>query len=85
MEPTQIKMEGGLREEDFIADLLNKVKAVVRGPQGELFARILEDFYDEITKEYFSPEDLADIQEGIEEIHRGEHISWEECKRKHSL
>ncbi len=66
-------------------DLVAKVKAVVQGPHGELFTQIVEDFYEQITEEYFSTEDLADIREGLEEIRRGEYISWEECKRKHGL
>jgi len=85
MEPAQEKMKSGFQEESFLEDLLAKAKAVAKGPHGELFARIVEDFYEQVTEEYFSPEDLAGIQEGIEEIRRGEHISWEECKRKHGL
>lgn len=60
-----------------------KVKAVAQSSHGELFVRIVDDFCEQITEEYFSPGDLTDIQEGLEEIKRGEYISWEECKRKH--
>lgn len=45
-----------------------------------LFLQILEAFYQrgEHGKEYFSPEDLADIQEEMEEIRRGETVSLAE-------
>jgi hypothetical protein len=67
-------------------DLFEKVRAVVNSPQHrELFAKIVENFYEQVTEEYFSPEDLADIEEGIEEIRQGKCIPWEECKRKHGL
>ena len=71
--------------ETAIDDLLSKIKAIVMGPQGELFAKVVDSFYEQVGEEYFSPKDLADIQGGLEEIKRGEHLAWEECKRKHGL
>ena len=35
--------------------------------------------------EYFSPEDLAEIEEGFDEIGPGEYIDWEDFKKKHDL
>ena len=35
--------------------------------------------------EYFSPEDLAEIEEGFAEIASGEYIDWEDFKKKHDL
>jgi hypothetical protein len=72
-------------EGSVLSDLLVKVKAVAQSPHGELFARIVDDFYEQITEEYFSPEDLADIQEGLAQIERGETIPWEELKRELDL
>jgi len=71
--------------EKVLSDLMSKVRAIVEGHQGDLFAQIVDSFYEQIGEEHFSPEDLTDIQEGIEEIRRGEVIPWEECKRKHGL
>jgi hypothetical protein len=68
-----------------MADIISKIKAIVKGPQGELFAKIVDSFYEQMGDENFSPEDLADIQSGLDEIKRGEHLAWEDCKRKHGL
>jgi hypothetical protein len=68
-----------------MADIISKIKAIVKGPQGELFAKIVDSFYEQMGDENFSPEDLADIQSGLDEIKRGEHLAWEDCKRTHGL
>jgi hypothetical protein len=79
-------IRGGKPMEIAMDDLFEKVKAVVKSPQHrELFAKIVEDFYEQVTEEYFSPEDQADIKEGIEEIRQGKCIPWEESKKKHRL
>jgi predicted transcriptional regulator len=85
MPKLQEKIQTESLEDSTLEDLVSKVKAVAKGPQRELFAKIVDNFFEEIEEEYFSPEDLADIQEGLEEIKRGEYLSWEECKRKHGL
>jgi len=36
-------------------------------------------------EEYFSPEDLAEIEEGFAQIKRGEHVEWDEFKKRHGL
>lgn len=71
--------------ETTMADIFNKIKAIVKGPQGELFAQIVDSFYEQVEDEYFSPEDLADIQSGLDEIKRGEYLAWEDCKSKQGL
>jgi hypothetical protein len=71
--------------ETIMADIFNKIKAIVKGPQGELFAQIVDSFYEQVEDEYFSPEDLADIQSGLDEIKRGEYLAWEDCKSKQGL
>jgi hypothetical protein len=68
-----------------MADIFSKIKAIVKGPQGELFAKIVDSFYEQVGDEYLSSEDLADIQSGLDEIKRGEHLAWEDCKSKHGL
>ncbi|MEW6657462.1 MAG: hypothetical protein AB1424_02255 [Thermodesulfobacteriota bacterium] len=85
MSQSQEKIQTDSQEDSNLEALLSKVKALAKSPQGELFAKIVDTFYEQIGEEYFSPEDLADIQKGVEEIKRGEYLSWEECKRKHGL
>jgi len=36
-------------------------------------------------EEYFSPEDMAEIEEGFAQIRRGEYMDWDEFKRSHGL
>jgi len=36
-------------------------------------------------EEYFSPEDLAEIEEGFAQIRRGEYVTWEDFKQRHGL
>jgi hypothetical protein len=36
-------------------------------------------------EEYFSPEDLAEIEAGFAQIRRGEYVNWEEFKQRHGL
>lgn len=71
--------------ETTMAEIFSKIKAIVKGPQGKLFTKIVDSFYEQVGDEYFSPEDLADIQKGLDEINRGEHLAWEDCKSKHGL
>ena len=85
MSQSQEKIQTGPQSDRALEDLVSKVKAVAKSPRGDLFAKIVDTFFEEIEEEYFSPEDLADIQAGLEEIKRGEHVPWEECKRKRGL
>jgi len=36
-------------------------------------------------EEYFSSEDLAEIEEGFAQIRRGEVINWDDFKKRHNL
>jgi hypothetical protein len=36
-------------------------------------------------EEYFSQEDLAEIEEGFTQIRRGEYVAWEDFKQRHGL
>jgi hypothetical protein len=85
MSLSQEKIQNNAEGDSTLDALVAKVKAVAKGPQGELFTKIVDTFFEHIEEEYFSSEDLADVQEGLEEIKRGEYISWEDCKRKHGL
>jgi hypothetical protein len=65
-------------------DLLAKIKAIAQGPNADLFKRLVDILYNQ-EEEYFSAEDLVDIQKGVEEIRRGEYISLEEYERTRNL
>jgi predicted transcriptional regulator len=62
-------------------DLVAKVKAITESSQGELFIKIVESFYEQMEPEYFSSEDLADIQEGLEDIKQGKYLTLEEYRQ----
>ena len=66
-------------------DLVAKVKAVAQNSHAELFARIVDGFYEQITEEYFAPEDLAEIEEGFAQIRRGEYVTLEEMEKELGL
>jgi hypothetical protein len=68
-------------KEPAIDDLVAKVKAITESPQGDLFVKIVESFLEHLEPEHFSPEDLADIQEGIEDIKQGEYLTLEEYRQ----
>ena len=64
-----------------ISGLLDKVKIIARGPHGELFSRVVDTFLDMSKPEYFSAEDLADIQEGLDDLRQGRYLSLEEYRQ----
>jgi len=68
-------------KEPVLNDLVAKVKAITESPQGELFAKIVESFWEHLEPEYFSSEDLADIEEGLEDIRQGRCLSLEEYRQ----
>jgi predicted transcriptional regulator len=70
--------------ETAIDDLVVKVKAIAQGPNADLLLRLVDMLYEQ-EEEYFSPEDLAAIQEGIKEFERGEYITLEEYKKERGL
>jgi predicted transcriptional regulator len=80
MEPAPENIPSAPQEGSFLSELLTKVKAVAQSSHAELFARIVDDFYEQITEEYFSPEDLADIEEGLEDIRQGRFLTLEEYR-----
>lgn len=81
MEQAKEQHQSGPQGQSVIDDLLKKVKAVAQGPHGDLFIRIVDDFYDQVTEEYFSSADLAEIEKGFEQIRRGEYVALEELEK----
>ena len=68
-------------KEPAVDDLVAKVKAISESPQGELFVKIVDSFYEHLEPEYFSPEDLADIHEGLKDIRQGRYLDLEEYRQ----
>jgi transcriptional regulator with XRE-family HTH domain len=71
-------------ETSITQDLLAKIEEIAQGPNADLLRRLVEILYNQ-EEEYFSTEDLAEIERGEEEIRRGEHISLEEYERTRGL
>lgn len=69
---------------DLDAELLSKVEAVAQGPDGDLFKKIVENFYERIEEydDELSADDWADIQERREAVRRGEYLPLEELDKE---
>jgi len=68
--------------------LCAKVKAIAQGPNADLLKKFIDLLYQEEEPEYFSPEDLAAIEEGMKASLSGDRtqfIPWEEYKAKRGL
>jgi hypothetical protein len=63
-----------------IDPIVEKVKAIVRGPHGSLFGKVVDSFYELAESEYFSPENLNDIEEGMADIREGRCLTLEEYR-----
>lgn len=81
MEQAEEITPSGSQAGSNLDDLVAKVKTVAQSSHGELFARIVDGFYEQITAEYFYPEDLAEIEEGFAQIRRGEYVTLEELEK----
>jgi hypothetical protein len=76
------------REEEpkFVEDnvpfdqIVEKVKVIVQGSHGALFGKVVDSFFELSEPEYFSPEDLADIEEGMADIREGRCLTLEEYR-----
>jgi len=70
-----------------LADLMKKVEAIAQGQNRDLLLRFVDILYqqEDIAEEVFSPEDIADIQAGLEEIRRGDTVTWTDFKKEYSL
>jgi predicted transcriptional regulator len=60
--------------------MVKKVKAIAQGAHGALFIKVVDSFFELTQPEYFTPEDLADIQEGMEDIRQGRFLTLEEYR-----
>ena len=72
--------------------LCTKVKAISQGPNAELLKKFIDLLYDrelqEDEPEYFSPEDMAAIEEGMKVSlsgDRSQFTPWEEYKARRGL
>jgi hypothetical protein len=72
--------------------LCTKVKAISQGPNAELLKKFIDLLYErelgEQEPEYFSPEDLAAIEEGMKasrEGDRSQFVPWEDIKKELDL
>jgi hypothetical protein len=60
--------------------IVEKVKVIVQGSHGALFGKVVDSFFELSEPEYFSPEDLADIEAGMAEIREGRCLALEEYR-----
>ena len=67
--------------EPVLEELFDKIKVIDSGPNRDLLRQFIDFLYAR-EEEYFSPEDLAAIEEGLAQIERGEKISWDELKKE---
>jgi len=75
-------METSLNE-DFLA----KIEEIAQGPNADLMQRFIDILYEQ-EDEYFSPDDLAEIEaaeEAIRQGHMSQFVSWEEYKNRRGL
>jgi len=71
-----------------IEQLCAKVKAIAQGPNADLLKKFIDLLYQEEEPEYFSPEDLAAIEEGMKASlsgDRSQFVPWEEYKARRGL
>ena len=68
-------------EENIPLDqIVEKVKVIVQGSHGALFGKVVDSFFELSEPEYFSPEDLADIEAGMADIREGRCLTLEEYR-----
>jgi hypothetical protein len=71
-----------------LEQLCAKVKAIAQGPNADLLKKFIDLLYQEHEPEYFSPEDLAAIEEGMKasrEGDRSQFVPWEDIKKELDL
>jgi len=67
--------------EGVIEEMVAKVRAIAKGPHGELFFKMVDTFLEQTEPEIFTEEDLADIEEGLEDIRQGRFLTLEEYRQ----
>ena len=70
--------------------LFEKVETIAHGPHAELLNKLIDLLYEreEQELEYFSPEDMAAIEEGMQASlsgDRSQFIPWEDLKKELDL
>ena len=60
--------------------IVEKVKVIVQGSHGALFGKVVDSFFELSEPEYFSQEDLRDIEEGMADIRGGRCLTLEEYR-----
>lgn len=71
-----------------LEELCAKVRAIAQGPDADLLKKFVDLLYRELEEEYFSPEDLAAIEEGMKASlsgDRSQFLTWEDYKAKRGL
>jgi len=72
-----------------LENLFEKVETIAHGPHADLLNKLVDLLYERVEEpEYFSPEDMAAIEEGMQASlsgDRSQFISLEEYERKHGL
>ena len=77
-------------ESSNLDTLFEKVKTISHGPHADLLNKLIDLLYEREMEgpEYFSPEDLAAIEEGMQASlsgDRSQFIPWEDLKRELGL
>jgi hypothetical protein len=75
---------------DNLESLFEKVETIAHGPHADLLEKVIDLLYEREMQEpeYFSPEDLAAIEEGKQASlsgDRSQFVSWEELKKELDL
>jgi hypothetical protein len=63
-----------------VDQIIEKVKVIIQGSHGALFGKVVDSFFELSQPEDFSPEDLADIEEGLADIREGRCLTLEEYR-----
>jgi len=79
-----------MMEPENLDTLIDKVKTIAHGTHGDLLEKFIDLLYEQEMQgpEYWSPEDLAAIEEGMKASlsgDRSQFIPWEEYKARRGL
>ena len=77
-------------ESQNLDNLIEKVQTIAHGPHAGLLEKLIDLLYEREMQEpeYWSPEDLAAIEEGVRDSLSGDRskfIPWEEYKARRGL
>jgi uncharacterized protein YfkK (UPF0435 family) len=78
-----------MMERENLENLFEKVETIAHGPHAELLNKLVDLLYERVEEpEYFSPEDMAAIEEGMQASlsgDRSQFIPWEDLKKELDL